>query len=448
METMRQRMSELQADTKETISGRAKRFVPGGQRTVWMILGLLVLMLVIWAIRPGTTTQNNGHGFGAGGPVPVGVATVAKGDIKITLNGLGSVTPLATVTIHPQVAGVLNKIDFVEGQMVAAGQILAEIDPRPFQAALDQAKGQLARDEAQLANAKIDLARYQALWKANAVSQQVLATQIATVGADAGTVTADSAAVEAAAINLGYCRITSPVTGRAGLRQVDAGNLVQSGGTSTIVVVTQLQPISVLFTLPEDDITQIMDRVNAGGKLTVTAFDRAQTVKLASGILSNVDNEVDPTTGTVKMRAMFDNKDNALFPSQFVNAQLMVDTLHDQTRVSAAAIQHGASGTYVYVIDKDSTANMRAVTTGPTDGDMVAITDGLTPGETVVVDGADRLNDSKQVILPGAPASTAPAGGTAREPGQSASGHGAWHGKHKHGNHHHAHSGDQSSGGP
>ncbi len=383
--------------------GPAKRWseahIPGGWPTLWIALGLTALAVIIWAVKP--TANSNMTGFGRGGPQPVGVATVAKGDIKIILNGLGSVAPLATVTVRPQVTGILNRIYFKEGQMVSAGQLLAEIDPRPFQAALDQAKGQLARDEAQLANAKVDLERYQALWKQNAVSQQQLATQAAAVGTDEGTVKADEAAVEAAEVNLGYCRIVSPIAGRAGLRQVDAGNLVQAGGISAIVVITQLQPISVLFTLPEDDIDRIMSRVNVGAALPVTAFDRSQMAVLASGTLSNVDNQIDAATGTVKMRAMFDNKGNALFPSQFVNVKLLVDTLRDQVTVPTAAIQRGASGSYVYVIGKDLTVSMRTVTTGPADGDRIAIADGLSPGEKVVVDGADRLKDGARVLLPG-----------------------------------------------
>ena len=241
-----------------------------------------------------STTVRTGR-IGGNGPVPVGVSKVANGDIRVTVDGLGAVTPLATVTVHPQVTGYLNRFDITEGQMVKAGQLLAEIDPRPFQATLDQAKGQLARDKSTLANAKIDLGRYEALWKQNAVSQQTLQTQIATVGTDQGTVKADQATVESAAINLGFTRIISPVAGRVGLRQVDPGNLVVNSSTS-IIVVTELQPISVLFSLPEDSINQVMQQVNAGQKLSATAYDRSMTTKLSEGTLSNVDNQIDPTT--------------------------------------------------------------------------------------------------------------------------------------------------------
>ncbi|HUO93614.1 MAG TPA: efflux RND transporter periplasmic adaptor subunit [Rhizomicrobium sp.] len=406
---------------------------PAWRRYLWILAGLALVLIIVWVmLRVNSGAPRSGR-LGVGGPVPVGVSHVMNGDVRVTVNGLGTVTPLATVTLHPQVTGYIVRFDITEGQMVKQGQLLAEIDPRPFQATLDQAKGQLARDEASLANAKIDLARYQALWKQNAVSQQTLQTQIATVGTDQGTVKADQAAVESAAINLGFTRITSPVAGRVGLRQVDPGNLVVSGSTA-IIVVTQLQPISVLFSLPEDDIHQVMRHVNAGQTLTATAFDRSMTTKLADGTLSNVDNQVDAATGMVKMRAMFDNADHMLFPEQFVNIRLLVDTLHHQDFVSAAAIQHGAQGTYVYVIDKDRTAHMRTVTTGVTDGDKVAITSGLQPGETVVVDGADRLKEDQSVLLPGDKGAAVPTAGPNS-------------GKGKHGGHHRHRPGGDSGGG-
>jgi membrane fusion protein, multidrug efflux system len=411
---------------------------PAWRRILWIVAGLLLVLAVVWAATHLISSTTRTGRIGGNGPVPVGVSKVTNGDIRVTVDGLGAVTPLATVTVHPQVTGYLNKFDITEGQMVKAGQLLAEIDPRPFQAALDQAKGQLARDEASLANAKIDLGRYQTLFKQNAVSQQILQTQIATVGNDAGTVVADKAAVEAAAINLGFCRIISPVAGRVGLRQVDPGNLVVSGGATAIIVVTELQPISVLFSLPEDGINQVMQQVNAGQKLSATAYDRSMTTKLSDGTLSNVDNQIDQTTGMVKMRAMFDNQDLKLFPAQFVNIRLLLNTIHNQTYVPAAAIQHGAQGTYVYVVDKDRTANMRAVTTGPTDGDKVAITGGVTPGETVVVDGTDRLKDGATVLLPG---DKAPAPGAASPDAKT----GKWKGKH--GGHHHHHPSGDSGGG-
>ena len=315
---------------------------PRLSRVVWIALGLGILALLIWAIYPRPQANNR---FNQGAQ-PVGVATAASGPIHVNLNALGTVTPLATATVRPQVGGLLTNLYFTEGQMVKAGDPLAEIDPRPYQAALDQAKGQLARDQANLANAKVDLTRYQALMKQNAISDQQVATQEALVRSDAGVVQADQATVETAAINLGYTRIVSPVSGRVGLRQMDIGNIVQAGQTTGIVVVTELSPMSVVFTVPEDNISQIMPQVAQGAVLAADAWDRSQTVKIATGKLSTVDNVVDPTTGTVKMRALFDNTDLKLFPSQFVNIRLLVNTLQDQT-VGAGSRDpaRGASGT-------------------------------------------------------------------------------------------------------
>ena len=383
--------------------GRASEWsnshLPGGAKTLWIGLGLILLVLLIWAVRPGEQTSRNGRAA-FGGPMPVGVATVGRGDIAVTLNALGTVTPLATVTVRPQVSGQVLSFAFQEGQMVKAGDVLVQIDPRPFRAAYNQAVGTLERDKATLENAKLDLGRDTALYAQKAVSQQVLATQQALVRSTAATVKADAAAVEAARINLDYTRITSPVAGRVGLRQVDVGNLVQAGQTNGVVVVTELQPISVLFALPEDDIDTVMNRVHAGATLSVAAYDRGQTVKLATGTLATVDNQIDPTTGTVKMRAMFDNTDNALFPNQFVNVRLLVSTLHGQTWVPASAIERGAQGAFVYVVQTDRTVAMRSVTLGPQDGDRIAITKGLNAGETVVTDGADRLRDGAEVTIP------------------------------------------------
>lgn len=415
-----------------------QRTLPGGAKTLWILVGLVLVALLVWFLKPAPTTTQGRNGFGAGGPVPVGVARATAGDITVTLDALGTVTPLATVTVKPQVSGILDKINFQEGQMVKAGDVLAEIDPRPYQAAVDQAKGQQQRDEAQLANAKIDLARYQSLSNQNAIAQQTLATQAALVRTDEGTVKADQAAVAAANVNLSYCTITSPVAGRVGIRQVDIGNLMQAGVTSAIVVVTQLQPISVLFTLPEDDLSAVSTQLSAGSKLAADAYDRARTAKLAAGSLATFDNEVDPTTGTVKMRAMFDNADNRLFPQQFVNVRLTVNTLHNQTTVPVAAIQRGADGSFVYVVGKDKSVSVRTVNTGPTDSGKVDITSGLRPGETVVVDGADRLKDGAHVSIPNA--------NWALRGGQATAGHGA--GAHGHHRRRHAQGGDESGGGP
>lgn len=383
-------------------AGRWSRARVASRRALLLLIGLAFLAVILWLLRPAPDVGRRDGRFGTNGPVPVGVATASLGDIRITLDALGSVTPLTTVTVKPEVSGILQKIDFREGQMVKAGDLLAEIDPRPYQAVLDQAKGTLARDEAQYANAQADLGRYEALWAQKAISQQIVATQEALVRTDAGTVQADRGTVEAAAVNLSYCRITSPVTGQVGLRQIDLGNYVQVGSTPEIVVVTALQPISVLFTLPEDDVAAVTERVHGGAKLPVDAYDRSQTTRLASGTLATLDNEIDPTTGTVKLRAVFDNSDNRLFPNQFVNVRLLVNTLRGQTTVPAAAVQHGPSGTYVFVVAPNRSVHMRKVGLGPADGNSVDILTGLKPGAVVVVDGADRLRDGARVLIPGA----------------------------------------------
>jgi multidrug efflux system membrane fusion protein len=337
--------------------------------------------------------------------------------MPVTLNALGTVTPLATVTVRPLVSGAIVKFDFAEGQMVKAGDVLAEVDPRPYQAVLDQTKGTLARDRALLANALIDLARYKMLTQQNAIAQQTYATQKALVAQDQATVKSDEGLVDAAQLNVTYAKITSPVDGRVGIRTVDLGNLVQAGQTNGIVTVTQINPISVIFSLPEDNIDAIMARVNGGATLTVEAFDRTGATKLADGKLSAVDSTIDTTTGTVKLRAMFDNTDNALFPNQFVNIQLLVNTLQNQTLIPAAAIQRGSQGPFVYVVSPDKTVAMRTVTLGQANATTVAITKGLKPGDTVVVDGADRLSDGAEVTIPSKAAISAP---SAAGPGDQA----------------------------
>jgi membrane fusion protein, multidrug efflux system len=370
---------------------------PRLSRVVWFALGIALLALLIWFFYPKPAAR--GRGFNQG-PQPVGVAVAQSGDINVVINALGTVTPLATATVRPQVGGLLLKINFTEGDMVKAGQVLAQIDPRPYQASLDQSLGAMARDQANLANAKTDLARYQMLAQQNAISNQQLDTQASLVRSDAGIVQADQANVETARINLGYTNIVSPVAGRVGVRQVDIGNIVTAGQASGIVVVTQLQPMSVLFTIPEDSIGSVMGRVSSGATLPVDAYDRSQTVKITSGTLAAVDNVIDPTTGSVKLRAMFDNQDNKLFPAQFVNVKLLVDTLHHQTVIPVAAIQRGADGAFVFVVTPEKTVNQRNVTIGTQDGDKLAVTAGLKPGDTVVVDGADRLRDGADVEVP------------------------------------------------
>jgi multidrug efflux system membrane fusion protein len=375
-------------------SGRHPRL----SRVVWFGVGFVLLVLLIWAIYPPKNAAR--RGLINQGAQPVNVAKAVSGDINVTLNALGTVTPLATAQVRPQVGGMLVKLNFTEGQMVKAGDTLAQIDPRPYQAALDQMRGTLARDTANLANAKVDLARYQTLMRQNAIAEQQVATQEALVKSDEGIVVTDQANVETARINLGYTNIVSPVDGRAGIHLVDIGNIVTAGQTSEIVVVTELQPMSVLFTIPEDNINQIMARLASGATLPADAYDRAQTTKITNGTLSAVDSVVDPTTGSVKLRALFDNKDEKLFPAQFVNIRLLVDTLHNQTVVPVAAIQRGADGSFVFVVTPEKTVTQRNVTTGVQDGNNIQIVAGVKPGDTVVIDGADRLRDGADVEIP------------------------------------------------
>lgn len=371
---------------------------PRLSRVVWFGVGLGLLALLIWAIYP---AKNQGRrGMINQGAQPVGVARAISGDVNITLNALGTVTPLATATVRPQVGGMLVKINFTEGQMVRAGDVLAQIDPRPYQAALDQARGQLARNAATLANAKVDLERYKTLQAQNAIAAQQVSSQEALVKSTEGIVISDQANVQAARINLGYTNIVSPVDGRAGIHLVDIGNIVSAGQSNGIVVVTQLDPMSVLFTIPEDNIRAVLERVNTGAKLPVDVYDRSQTNKITSGVLSAVDTVVDPATGSVKLRAMFDNKDGKLFPAQFVNVRLLVNTLNNQTTVPVPAVQRGADGAYVFVVRPDKTVTQRAVRVGIQDGDKMQILSGLAAGDTVVVDGADRLRDGADVEVP------------------------------------------------
>ena len=388
----------------------ARRFV------LTSIVILLVVAGIVWWTKQATPPPDAGRGRNSA-PMSIVPEAVGKGDIGININALGTVTSLATVTIRTQISGYLQKIDFTEGDEVKKGDLIAQIDPRPYEATLAQAKGQLARDEAMLKGAQVDLARYQGLAAQNAVPRQTLDTQVALVAQNQGTVEADKASVKSAEVNLAYCRIISPLDGRVGLRQVDQGNYVTPGDTNGIVVITQLQPISVLFTVPEDNLQAIAKRLRAGAVLPATALDRTGASKIADGSLQTFDSQIDPTTGTIKLRAQFPNDDRLLYPNQFVNIRLLLDTHKDVTTMSTAGVQRGAPGTFVYLINADSTVSVRPVKLGVTDGDRVEVLSGLAPGERIVIDGADKLRDGAKVIVrsENSPAQAAPGSAPAEE---------------------------------
>ncbi|MGC2350376.1 MAG: efflux RND transporter periplasmic adaptor subunit, partial [Methylocella sp.] len=356
------------------------------------LLGIAVLLgLGIYRIT-GTLLAPRESGRGKEtAPQPVGVATIGTGDIKVVVTALGTVTPIATVTVMTQVNGQLLEVGFKEGQSVKKGDFLAQIDPRPFQLAEAQYEGQLVHDQGLLDQAKMDLIRYQTLAKQNSIARQTAEDQVFIVKQDEGAVKTDQAQIDAQKLNLIYARIVSPIDGRVGLRLVDPGNYVQTTNTTGLAVIAQMHPITVIFVVPEDDIPEIMAAMRAGRALEVTAYDRANVTPLSVGKVEALDSQIDPTTGTVKLRANFDNLDDKLFPNQFVNARLLIKTLRGVVTVPSNAVQHGAPGTYVYVVGTDDTVSARTVNLGPLDGAMFAVNAGLSPGDRVVVDGADRL---------------------------------------------------------
>jgi membrane fusion protein, multidrug efflux system len=391
---------------------------------LWLLIALAIIGAAVWYIpRAGHhATKGNGR-MTSFGPIPVGVAPVRKGEMPVTYSGLGTVTPLAVVTIKTQINGYLTQIGFKEGQLVKKGDFLAQIDPRPYQVALEQAEAQLGKDAALLKNAQLDLQRYDRLVAENSIARQTRDTQASLVAQYQAAIKADQAQIDAQKLNLTYCHIVSPVGGRVGLRQVDAGNYVQTSDANGIVVVTQTQPISVIFTLPEDDLPAILKQLHGGARLAATAYDRTGTVKLDQGTLATVDNQIDTTTGTVKLRADFPNPQEILFPNQFVNVTLLVDTLHNVELVPNAAILRGAPGTFVYVVEANRTVAVKKVKLGPGDTQNTTILSGLDPGEQVVVDGADRLKDGAKVSIAGAkpqPGASEPAAGHGRRGGASA----------------------------
>ncbi|MDR3507239.1 MAG: MdtA/MuxA family multidrug efflux RND transporter periplasmic adaptor subunit, partial [Caulobacteraceae bacterium] len=398
---------------------------PAWRTFLWIVLAVAAAFFVAFLLTPHDGTgAGKGPGRGPGGPggppgmggppggggpggggrrgaTVVGVATAQKGDIDIQLTALGTVTPPATVTVRARIAGVLTKVLYKEGQTVKAGQLLAQVDGRPYVIALQQDEGQLLKDQAVLANARLDLERYRTLAAQDSVAKQTLDAQISTVKQAEGTVKTDQAAVASAKLNIEYCHVTAPISGRVGLRQVDVGNYVTTGDTNGVVVINQIDPIDVVFTLPEDNVPQIQARVAKGAVLKAVALDRAGVATLAQGSLSTLDNQIDTTTGTVKAKARFDNASAALYPNQFVNIRLLVDTAKDVVVVPTQAVRHGSQGDFVYTVDLDQNAKMVLVKVGPVDGERSAILSGVQVGDMVITDGGDRLRDGGHVILPG-----------------------------------------------
>jgi multidrug efflux system membrane fusion protein len=382
---------------------KSERTRPSHFRRNWWIWLLLIALVAGGAYLYFTIKQKNATfaakqaAAAAARSVPVAAVQARKGDIGVYLTGLGSVTPLDTVTVKSRVDGQLMKVLFREGQVVKNGELLAVLDPRPFEVQLTQAEGQLMRDQALLKNAQLDLERYRVLSEQDSIAKQQYDTQKSLVRQYEGAVKNDQGLVDSARLQLVYCRITSPLSGRVGLRQVDAGNIVHATDTNGLVVITQLTPITVIFPIPEDNLPQVLPKLKSGPRLTVEAFDREQKQKLAAGYLLTIDNVVDPTTGTVKFKAVFPNKGNELFPNQFVNARLLVEVRHDSVIVPSSAIQRGPQGIFVYVVKADRSVTVRPVTLGVTEGGDTSVDAGLAPGELVVSDGAERLHEGSLV---------------------------------------------------
>jgi multidrug efflux system membrane fusion protein len=353
--------------------------------------------------------------------VPVRVYAAATKDVDISLPALGTVTAYNTVTVRSRVDGELVQVNFQEGQHVKAGDVLAQIDPRPFNVQLQQALGTQQQNQAQLENARRDLARYQTLYKQDSIAKQQVDTQAALVRQFEGTLKTDQAAVDNARLQLTFARITAPISGRLGLRQVDPGNLVSSSDTNGLVVITQTQPIAVIFTLPETQLPEVREQLRAGRTLRVDAYDRANTKRLATGVLETLDNQIDVTTGTVKLKARFDNADDALFPNQFVNVQLLVETRKGMTVIPNGAVQRGSQGPFVFVAEPDNTVSVRQLKLGPVSGELVVVNDGVKPGDRVVVEGTDRLRAGAKVEVVTDPAAIAPTPGASLGPTSGAS---------------------------
>jgi multidrug efflux system membrane fusion protein len=384
---------------------------------LWLLI-VVAVALGVWYFRgsrnasqaadssvPAAPGKGRGGSAGmAGFTVPVVVATAQRGDLPVYFNGLGSVIAFNTVTVRSRVDGAIVKINFTEGQFVHQGDALVEIDPRPYQVQLEQAEGQLAKDQAQLRDVQIDFERYEELYKEGVIPKQQVDTQQAQVGQFQGAIKADQAAIDNAKLQIVYAHITAPISGRIGLRLVDMGNIVHASDTNGLLVITQLQPISIIFTLPQDELPLVNAKLRSGPQLSVEAYDRDNTSKIATGKLLTIDNQIDPTTGTYKLKAIFNNEDNSLFPNQFVNVHLLVDVKHDLTIVPAAAIQRGPQGTYVYAVGSDNTVKIRTVTVALTTATTVGLSGGVNAGDIIVIDGQDKLQDGSKVVPSAAPA--------------------------------------------
>lgn len=416
-----------------TPSSAATQGASGSRWWVWVLL-LLIVGGGVWYYRGHSATEA-GSKAAAGGPggaaaanfvVPVVVATTSKGDLPVFYNGLGNVTAFNTVTVRSRVDGQIVKVNFAEGQYVKEGEALIEIDPRPYQVQQEQAEGQLAKDQAQLRDAQVDYERYKLLYQEGVIPKQQLDTQQALVGTNEGAIKADQAAIDNAKLQIVYSHITAPIGGRVGLRLVDIGNIVHATDTNGLVVITQLQPISVIFTLPQDQLPQVMARIKQGPPLVVEAYDRDNIAKIATGKLLTIDNQIDITTGTYKLKAVFDNSKNELFPNQFVNMHLLVDTRKNVVLAPTTAIVRGAQGTYVFVVGSDSKVKIHNVTLAETTGNITGITSGLNPGDVVVTDGQDKLQDGSKVETRqgsgGSPNPNKSAAGTANSPFASPAG--------------------------
>lgn len=367
----------------------------------WLIgLSLLALLLIVlwWFWPSGPQAQQSGRGrFGDMGPTPVRVAEVTQGDFAVELKALGTVTSYNTVKVRSRVNGELVKVLFSEGQQAKAGDLLAVIDPRPYEVALQQAQGALQENQAQLKNAELDLARYEGLYAEDSIAKQTLDTQRALVNQYRGSIKRNQADVATAKLNLDFTQIRAPISGRLGLRQLDVGNLVSSGDTTPLVVITQAKPISVIFTIPEGDLPAVLQRVREGVSLSVQAWDRGERLKLADGVLESLDNQIDTTTGTVKLKARFENAEQMLFPNQFVNVRLRVETREAATLIPSSSLQFGNHGTFVYVVGSDNKVTIRPVSGTSSNGESTLVEKGVQPGERVVLEGTDQLRDGSEV---------------------------------------------------